>query len=260
MEVYFDTKQLRKKRAAFRIKLYLAGFGLILFFVGLGYAIIYSLIFKIDGFKITGKDRLSDDLILTILRPLVIRGQISSMLGWNNFLVWPSGNMDVGNTALFSAKIKKDWLTRIINIDVKERERFGIWCVTTGDICYWLDESGMIFEPAPITEGTLILKVYDKNNQPLVIGSKVIEERFLGNLIKILQKLKKMGLIIQKIVLDRELQEIKVDTYGGPAIFFSIRFDPMVNVSSLEELEKTVAIEKLNYVDLRIENRIYYKN
>lgn len=188
-----------------------------------------------------------------------MQGQLANFLGWNNFLAWPSGDLAVGGTALFSAKIQKDWLTRVINIDVKERERFGIWCVTS-DICYWMDGSGEVFEPAPVTEGTLILKVYDKNNQPLAIGSKIMEDRFLGNLMKILKDLKNMDLAIQKITLDRELQEVRADTYGGPTIFFSIRFDPAVNVGSLQGLNKTTPIEKLNYIDLRIENRIYYKN
>lgn len=259
MDIYLDQQQLRKKRTVFRIKLYLAGFGIILFLIGVVYLMIYSPIFKVDGIKISGKDRLSDDMVLAILRPMVARGQISNFLGWNNFLVWSSGKIDVSGTALFSVNVKKDWLTRIISIDIKERERFGIWCVT-GDVCYWLDESGIIFEEAPLTEGTLILKVYDKNNRPLTIGSKVIEDRFVGNLIKILTELKKLDLAIQKIVLDRELQEVRADTYGGPAILFSIRFDPAVNVNSLKDLGKTVVIEKLNYIDLRIENRIYYKN
>ena len=167
--------------------------------------------------------------------------------------------MALTGTALAGATIEKDWLNRSINITVQERERLGIWCID-GENCYWLDGDGVVFEEAPATEGSLILKVYDSQTADLRLGFPVIEDRFINNLTGILKNLGKLDAAIRKISLDRKLQELKVETYEGADILFSIRFDPAPNIESFQKLFETLDLRKIDYVDLRIDNRIYYKN
>lgn len=256
---YFNPEQIRKKRSSFRIKLYFAFFGLALLSIGALYVLAYSPVFRLDNIKISGKNRLSDENVISLVRQAAFRGVTANFLGSNNFLAWPSGEVNVSATALAYAKISKDWLTKSVRIDIRERTRFGIWCIRE-NACFWFDENGTVFEEAPATEGPLIIKVYDAQNQPLTIGSKIAEERFLKNILSVLAGFKKLDFSAKKITLERSLQEIRITTYDGLSIFFSIRFDPTAAIASLKDLGKTVSIQKLNYLDLRIENRIYYKN
>lgn len=248
---------------------------------GLIYILVYSPIFRVDQFTFQGNKRLSNEAVMAIIRPLIFQGRIANFLGWNNFLSWPNGGVDVSGTAFLEAMVYKDWLTRSITIAVQERERFGIWCVNPslledrpsskprasqssksegGEICYWIDEEGVMFEEAPLTEGTLILKVRDIKNPRLAIGFQVLEDRFINNLIAILKNLKDFNFAVENLILDRELQELKVETYDGLLVLFSIRFDPQLNINSFKELQGILDFKKIKYIDLRVENRIYYKN
>lgn len=258
-EVYLDQEQLRKKRTAFRFKIYLAGFGLAILMLGLGYALVYSPVLKIDKFVIQDSERLSDESVLAILKPLVLKSRIANFLGWHNFLAWSKGEVDVSGTALLTAEIDKGWLTRSIIIEVKERERFGIWCIKN-ERCYWMDKSGVVFEEAPLTEGGLILKVYDSQKSELSLGSQIVDDRFINNLIVILENLNDLNISVKKIIFNRQLQELEVDAYNGPEIFFSIRFNPTLNINSLKKLSETLNFSRIDYIDLRVENRVYYKN
>ncbi len=259
METYLDPQQFQKTRFSFRIKIFLIGLGAVIFLLGLGYLLIYSPLLKIKELVVQGNEHLSQESVLAIVKPAVLKGGWANFWGEDHFLAWSKGKIDVSKTALLEASIDKDWLVRSITIQVKERERFGIWCAKD-EVCYWMDKEGVVFEEAPLTEGGLILKVYDSQRTELVLGSPAIEGRFVENLMAILESLPALNVSVDKIVFDQKLQELKIDTYDGPAILFSIRFDPALNIKSLEKLSETLDFQKIDHVDLRVENRIYYKN
>jgi len=56
------------------------------------------------------------------------------------------------------------------------------------------------------------------------------------------------------------LQEITTDPSVKflPKIYFSLRFDPGFGLSAIESLKST-GLDKIDYIDLRVENRAYYK-
>ncbi len=259
METYLDSQQLQKKRLSPRLKFFLAGLGAVILLLGLGYAIVYSPILKINKIIIQGNEHMPQESVLAILKPLVFKGNLAKFLGEDHLLAWPTGDIDVSKTALLEASIDKDWLARSITIQIKEREQFGIWC-DKDETCYWMDKEGIIFEEAPLTEGGLILKVCDSERAGLVAGSPAVEDRFIKNLMAVLENLPTLGVSVDKIVYGQKLQELSVDTFDGPKILFSIRFDPTLNIESLKKLSGTLNFSKIDHFDLRVENRIYYKN
>ena len=257
--VYLDQRQLKRRRRVFYLKVILAALGITAFGAGLAYVIIYSPIFQVDNYIIENNNRLANETIFSFIKPAVLNNGIADFLGEKNFLIWPEGEIDVSGTPLLMAKISKDWLNRSIKIYVKERDLFAVWCLPNG-ICYWLDQSGLVFEEAPETEGGLILKVYDRDQKETLLGLKVIEDRFLGNLLILLDNLKKLSLPIKTIILDRNLQELRAETADGLVLLFSFRFNPQSSLDSLNSLLKTLDLKKTDYIDLRVENRIFYKN
>lgn len=259
MQAYLEQQQLRKQKRDFRLKLYFGFLILIAVFLLIFYVLFYSPIFQIKQFNIAGKDRLSDEAIMNILQPLVFKTRLENFLGSKNFLAWKSGELDVSKTALAEAQIEKDWIRQAINIRIKERGRFAIWCASSGH-CYWIDKEGLAFEEAPFTEGSLILTIEEKDREAIIKGEPVVEKRFAGNVIKIVESISNLNMPIKKITFNSALQEIQIQTHRGPNILFSIRFDPEFNLSSLHALRQKIGFERIEYIDLRAENRIFYKN
>jgi len=258
MQAYLDQNQIMKQRRNFRIKIYFGIFFIILLLIALLYILRYSPVFQARGFHIFGGNQLSNETILTILRPMVLNSRWEEFLGWQNLIVWNQNRFDLGGTALLEAEIDRDWLRQTVNISIKERERLAIWC-GINNYCYWIDQSGIAFEEAPLTEGSLILTVHN-NSESAILDASIIEERFIKNLISVLNGILELHLPVKKIVFDKRLQEIQVAAYSGPNLFFSIRFDPALNLSSLRSLQEKGELQKAKYIDLRVENRIYYKN
>ena len=258
MQAYLDQNQLLKQRRNFRIKLYFGIFFIFLFFIALLYILRYSPVFQVRDFRIVGNQQLSKEVILTTLKPLAVNNRWEEFLGWQNLIIWNQDNVDFSGTALLTAEIDRDWLRQSINITIKERERLAVWC-GINNYCYWIDQSGIAFEEAPLTEGSLILTIHN-NSESVVLGAKIAEERFEIILISVLKGILELHLPVKKIVFDKRLQEIEITAYSGPDLFFSIRFDPSLNLSSLRSLQEKDELRKAKYIDLRVENRIYYKN
>lgn len=258
MQIYLDEQSDRKRRQT-RIKLYLLVWGLALFALGLFYLAVDSKAFKVRVFNITGSKQLTDDSVLEILGNVALRRKIERFLGSQNLLAWNASQPDVSGTALLNTQIDRDWLKQEVNIKVQERERLVIWCDKSQN-CYWLDQEGTAFDSAPETEGSLILTVNDLRDKNLIIGKKIMGDRFLPNVIKILVGIAELKIPVKKAVFDERLQEIRVTAYTGPDFLFSIRFDPTLNLTSVKSLIKKNNFSNLQYIDLRVENRIFYKS
>ncbi len=259
MDPHFGKSQTRRKNRKLRIRVYLASGGIFLILTGIFYIIHLSPIFRIRNFNISGKEHLTDEEIIKILEPLVITSRTKTFLGKDNMLSWGAGSPDTSKTALVGALISRDWIRQSVDISIKERERLAVWCDSKGE-CGWIDGNGMLFEKAPQVEGSLIMTVTDINSSYISQGAGIYEERFIGNIIKLLAGLKELHLAIAEINFDSKLQEIHVKNYSGPDLLFSIRFDPAVNLDSLKSLIEKGDFKKYRYIDLRVENRIYYKN
>lgn len=254
----FNLRQSRKSEQQSRIKFYFIGAGALLLIIGLIYVILFSPVFKIRAFNISGGEHHTDKEIMDIISPLVLNTRVKIFLGQNNLLSWNIPRPDISKTALSEAVIDREWIRQSISISVRERERLAIWCDKNND-CNWIDGHGMAIEKAPQTEGSLIIAVYDISADRIIRGEPVLEDRFISNLISVIRGIAHMELPVKKITYDNGLQEIRVENYSGPDLFFSIRFDPAQNIASLLSLQEKTNTSRIGYIDLRVENRLYYK-
>ena len=256
MEIYFDKQNINKKSGS-RIKFYLIPFFSGLFLIFIVYALIYSPIFQVRKFSVIGASRFSDEAALKIIEPLVVNNRAANLLGPRNLFVWRNG-IDISKTALVKAMIDRSWINQSVIVNVEEKEQFAIWCQIGA--CYWIDKEGEAFEEAPQTEGSLVLTIYDDGQGGMILGQSAVDERYAKNLIAILDNILNLAVPIRRIEFNKRLQEIKALIYGGPDLLFSIRFDPELNMAALQSLKDKVGLKGIKYVDLRVENRIYYKN
>jgi cell division septal protein FtsQ len=299
-EIFFDEKQRKRRRRILRLKIY---GGTALFFiliVGLGYLVAYSSLFHIaqihadctqtnaeNAQTCTGKEKLVVDLKDFFVR----QSKIAEILGPDNILIWKNKTDSFlkNYPQIAELTIKKDYFKRQIEINYKEREKFGIWCLKTQtnadytqtdtdptpidtesspyesvlsqykSVCWWFDKNGVIFAEAPLVEGELINKVFDSSGRELKIGDKILKENLLKNLLKIFEVLQKSELSMKNLYLqDLSLQEVVAQSLNLPKIYFSLRIDPEFTLTAIESL-KNLGLERIEYIDFRVENRAYYK-
>lgn len=256
----YNYRQHNKKSLSLRIKLYFTFLILTLLVIGIFYLVFFSRFFKIKEIKVENNKRLTKDEILTFIKPVVFKSWLINFLGEHNILAWKNQDINLSATLLGGATIKREWANRTITIDAQERQWFAVWCILDGQKCYWVDKYGVIFDEAPLTEGSLIPVVFDSQKNDLVLGTKTMEDRFINDLDIILNNLPKIGFLIKKTAIDRDLEEVRVQIYNGPDILFSLRFNPEINIGALNTLNQKNDLKNIEYIDLRAENKLFIKN
>lgn len=292
MNFYLSPAQLQRRRLIFRIKLYILFFLLSLIVLGLFYFLNNSDFWRIKKFEILGNKRLSADQIISNLRPMILTGFAGRFLGFDHYLSWMGHkNIYLTSPNFANLTVSADLLKKEIKINVEEREPYGIWCQKTQIIadntqinadtisenlrepaldqresalmdCWWFDKEGIALEVAPYPEGVLIFRITDLSDTPtpVVLGKKILDEKYFKYLKIILESVKDSGLSVESFTFDKNLQEITVNVIDGAKILFSLRFDPGSNISALKLLKEKGGLENIEYIDLRVENRIYVKN
>jgi len=177
-------------------------------------------------------------------------------------------------------------------VNVVERKPFGIWCflpkggsgpvvtsvtasstsatssvpsvtavaVSDDGLCYWFDSAGVLFEKATNTEGNLIIIVHDYSQDSRGLNQSVLPGNFTTNFISAVNVLHASNIAIQEIDLnDLALEEVDVKTLVGPKIYFSLRFPANDYLRVLQSLVSQGGFSKLQYVDCRTEDRVYYR-
>lgn len=282
--IYFDERQIKKRRRLLKIKIFI---GAVVFFAlvaAAGYLAACSQVFKIKSIDVEinpENSRIDKDALIRDLRDFFSgQSEISSFLGPDNILIWNDDLSGFGKSPeIAGLEIEKDYSGRRIRITVSQREKFGVWCMTRinadqtqtnaenspsisvsspyESVCWWFDKNGVILGEAPQAEGNLIDRVDDFSGRTLASGNSVLDEKLSPNLEKIFAFMEKSGVGGKSLELKNpELQEI--ETYSSPKIYFSLRFSPDFGLAAVESL-KSIGLDKVDYIDLRVENRAYYK-
>lgn len=175
-------------------------------------------------------------------------------------------------------EVSKNFIKKSISLLIRERERLGIICQvemvedpesSDGAVeervkaCFYVDKKGFIFEDAPQTSGSLILLIKDYSQRDFYLGKEVFEERIMEFVSKIKETLfLETGVRVSDFnILSYPAKELKVITGEGWYILFDLERGAENQISALKAAleEKIENRESLEYVDLRIENRVYYK-
>lgn len=267
----------RRKRKVYFVLAYLFIF-IYLLFLGTSWLVLKSPFFRLKKIEIIGNERVSNDEILTLLRAKIVnREPPKALLGFNNILIWPE-RLAAGDLmflpGLKSLEIEKNYRERSAVVKVVERIPYGIWClqvqtnedraqtaaVATSDGCWWFDDGGVILKRAAVVSGGLITAVSDYSQNSLGLNSKILPKEFVSSLFSIFKVLQGSGLNIKEIKLnDLSLQELEILTYDGPKLYFSLRFPADKDVEVIQNFMAKPGFSKLQYLDFRVENRVYYK-
>lgn len=248
-----------------------AGFLLVIFFAalaGLIYFLFFTSIFKVELVETKVPIALQSNLQKAVDNWL--DNGFWYFKGRNNILFISSdklvAQLAVQFPKLESIKIIKD-LPHALTISAVERKVAGIWCLSaqTGlDVeCFYFDKGGVAFAEANPSSGYLIPVITDRRSGEIKLGEKIAVEGLLSNIMKARELLAATGIDANFIIPTDSFEEFNAKTANGWTIMFSNLTNIEQQISALVVFlkEKLTPAQKaeLEYVDLRIQDRIYYK-
>lgn len=129
--------------------------------------------------------------------------------------------------------------------------------------CFFADSDGFIFKAAPVLSGGVIPIVYERTERDLKIKDTVFDERALQFILETKKQLDAVNLGLTDFVISGQtLGDLEILSPDGWKIILSLDQSPAVQVNALKRVLEEEIEEKrsqLEYVDLRVENRVYYK-
>ena len=151
-----------------------------------------------------------------------------------------------------------------IEITVRERVAVGLWCLSVQNQCFYYDADGIAFSEIASTSGYLFVPVIDERERTIEIGSEVAPDSWRQRIFEVKKILQFGGLNASKFIIPRDaLNEFSVVVAEGWKIFYTTNFDVKRQTDNLlaflKEKISPTEFTNLDYIDLRIEDRIYYK-
>ncbi len=190
----------------------------------------------------------------------------------NFIFVFPRRSIVVANTGAVAEELQRVF-PRIKNISVRkiypraleilieERKVFGIFCGKSQ--CAYIDTSGLAYEAAPDSTGSLITKVRSDLDE-IKIGSSTLAPSLMELMNFLREELRRtVNLeIIGYEISQKTPREVRVETSEGFTVIFN-RDDDFKNVFRVlktildEEIREKRA--QLEYIDVRFGNKAFYK-
>jgi cell division septal protein FtsQ len=251
-----------KKTKMWRRKIVL--FFLLAVAIGWVWFLFYSPYFKIEKVEISGLERIEKNEIKNI---------VDSQISNRRFLIFKQNNLflfdkdflfkSINAKYVLDGLIIEKKLPNALLIQIKEKNSKIIW--VTNDKNYNLDLSGVIIGetailPDPETEKSLPV-IYDDNNKEVAIGEKVLGEEQVSAVIELTEKISQFTNVeidSYKLINEKELRAIAKE--GWYILFADSNIENQLKKLDLVLKEKIKDQRKsLEYVDLRFEDRVYYK-
>lgn len=190
------------------------------------------------------------------------------------FFIIPRANIFFYPKKAIEAALKKAYLDAetveikargggLLTIDIKKREPKYLWCQK--DSCYYLDRDGMAFSRAPSFSGDAFLRIYKEASANFSINLLGLSIMSRGQFVSLTDFISKMPFKPVKLFVKRE-NYYELENGNGYIIIFSdnvpydIAIENLITALGSEVIIKGLAEGmKLEYVDLRLKEKIFYK-
>ena len=225
---------------------------------------------QVEKIEISGNNLInSDDLIKKIKTNL--EGKYFGLFPKANIFLIPKNKILTKLTEEFK-RIKKISLDKkyfsAIAVKLEERSNAVLFCEK--EDCAYADENGFVFEKAPYFSGAVFLKLVEQRNSDSGENAKAIDE-YLGTSLIAESEFKtileftglaaKTGGGVSEVILMKE-NIYEFYTQEGWKIILNDKNDPQsayINLITALDANIKDKRQKLDYIDLRLGNKIYFK-
>lgn len=208
-----------------------------------------------------------------------IRTMIDNSLSGSYFFVFPKSStllypkeaLEAGLLQAFpilsSATVESEQFS-FLHVTLKERTPFALYCFNdtepqSGD-CFFVDRTGFIFEKAPSTGGSAYLQFMDASSSKPELGESIFPDSF-DALSLFVAKLSTLHFLVKEV--RRTPEQYTFFLEGGTRLFIALDSDLSEVFNNLNTLLTQSlyrkfgenALSKIDYIDLRFGNRVYYE-
>lgn len=261
-----QLKNKRKKRR--RIRLFFYFFSAVLCAAAIFYFVFFSGYFDTHKVSFSGMDAIAAD---------EARKAMDAILDESVFFASSRRNIFLFSTAsaeraledyfprIETVHVSKKFFAKEIRVVIAERQPAGIACGKEENVsCFYFDNNGVLFANAPVITGATVLMVKDGN---LPSPQALPFTQYARETIAFMRGAKQAaydiaGATIISFSLVNEYGDMEAVTLEGYAILFTTERDFLSQariVKNLLALEIKEQVSQLDYIDLRVENRAYYK-
>jgi cell division septal protein FtsQ len=242
----------------------------VIFLGVVAYVFLFSGFLEINKVSISGVGELNYNEVLDFTKN-IYSGKFLKIIPKNNFLFIHNKkiNSDLYDRFKKIGKIEtKKIFPNTLEINIKERKSILLWC--SAGPCYFIDENGIAYQGSDMDSGEVagqnLVELSDTSGTPVKIGEKIFDSQSVALVSEIKDRLKNdAGINVndQFETSSKMAEDFQARTAGGTILFFSLTDDLDRQISKLKTfLEKEIKgedMEKLEYIDLRAENKVYYK-
>ncbi|HHE45930.1 MAG TPA: FtsQ-type POTRA domain-containing protein [Candidatus Moranbacteria bacterium] len=257
-------KNRPKKRGVRRILFYFIS---VIFLGVVIYILFFSSLMSITKIKISGNKNITQQLLLRQINPQ-ISGKYFQLLNKNNFLLVKISRIK---------KILSSQFVQIRKIEIKKKfpsyleinivERVPTLIVCSNNQKYILDENGQVYDKINSLPKKDLIILTDESHRPISLGDYLLDKKYLSYILKIKKIVEEeTGLKLKNNFWTPSLisGDIRTETQTGWKIYFNEQNNLSEEVEMLKAVlnKKIISVAqraKLEYIDLRIKNKVYYK-
>ena len=224
--------------------------------------LFFSALFKITNIEIYGVG----ENIAKEVDPLARQVALNKLLGKNNLLFFDKNELsEILNDKYYLQNLNiKKVLFHTLKITLEEKRQIAVWL--EDEKYFYLDGEGNTINQVdslningsqlPLIQNLTDIKIMGRKaniNKPIIDYILTLFDEF---------KDKKHGFEIERFVIDKDLNTVKMSILGGPKIFFNLEETVIEQTARLELIIKQSLKDNFGakeYIDLRYGNNIYTK-
>ena len=227
--------------------------------------IIYSDFLKIQSIKINGLQTINQISVENF-----IRGKISE----KKFFIFPKSNALFFNEKNLEDDLINEYVLEkaevvlenknAINIELKEKLPTILWI--SNHLFYLVDSKGIVINQGIEQDKQNLVNIYDLNNESVLKGERVINDKVLSNLSYLMENIDKQTAVkfdSFRLKKDQKICDINVMTVEGVELYFDCDQSLDTQIQNLavllREKLKPENLKNITYIDLRLLDKIYYK-
>lgn len=265
-----DRKIKRHQKEQYNFLRLVSHIFLVVFLIILVYVMVYSKFFKINAISIHGVKTLEYEKVEEVLSDF-LKERFFGIVPRSNFLFLTEDSVSDLLTQEFK-KVKKVRIEKKypddIGVYLTERDSLLLWCLSSG--CYMIDEDGRAYEKVgneslSVSEDDLI-RLQDISNKDVSEGDYVLKSEYTDFVLSVKNELwNNFGLCVSNefSTSSRLAEEVIIEVVDGWDLYLdsTIPIEKSINTLKLffDESMNTDELVDLEYVDLRIEDKIFYK-
>ncbi len=261
----YRDRYRQEQRRKFLYKIYFVLFLTVLTVGGIGYLLFFGRLFDIREITIKGNE---------ILQTADIQNITDKWLDQKRLMIAHRANIFFISSQDLKSKLSDDF-PRIVEVKIQRKDRHAldltivenkteyIYCVSQ-DRCFQLDKTGLAFAESAPSSGAIYIRIDDERDITIDLGDHFDKPELFENFVILSRLANDQNLSLKNFVIPKDrFDEFEIITTLGWKIILNSTIDPIKQMTSFLAFYKqkmtTDQRDKLQYVDLRIPDRIYFQ-